>query len=206
MTKTSPVEEDRVPFDWETRFANDDTPWERGAVHPAFEYWRGQGHFEAGLRVFVPGCGRSAEPEAFARLGLHVTGMDVAQSAIAWQEKRFAEAGLSGTFLEENALTWHPETPFDLFYEQTFLCAIHPHQREAYERAAYDQIRPGGKLLALFMQKEERGGPPYGCDLAAMHELFAPQRWDWPDGELPAFPHPRLGDKAERGAVLVRKG
>lgn len=205
MSKDTPVEEDRVPMDWETRFAHDDTPWERGGLHPAFEDWRAAGLYETGARVFVPGCGRSAEPEALARLGLEVTGLDVSQTAIAWQRRRFEEAGLTGTFLVADALTWRPETPFDLYYEQTFLCAIPPRLRPEYEEAAFEQLKPGGRLLALFMQKAERGGPPYGCGIEAMRALFGEARWQWPDGELPAWPYPGLGDKAERSAVLVRK-
>lgn len=205
MSRT-PVEEDRVPVDWETRFANDDTPWERGALHPAFEHWRAQGLFEAGARVFVPGCGRSPEPEALARLGLHVTGLDLSGRAVAWQRKRFADAGLTGDFLVADALTFRPETPFDLYYEQTFLCAIPPRLRGEYEEAAFEQLGPGGRLLALFMQKAEPGGPPYGCDIEAMRALFPESRWRWPEGELPAWPHPGLEAKAERSAVLVRRG
>jgi len=206
MSKDTPVEEDRVPFDWETRFANDDTPWERGALHPAFEDWRAQGLFRTGASVVVPGCGRALEPEAFARLGLHVTGLDVSERAIAWQRRRFAKAGLTGRFRVADALTWRPDDPFDLYYEQTFLCAIAPRLRREYEQAAFEQLKPGGRLLALFMQKDERGGPPYGCDLDAMRALFSDARWQWPDTPLPAYPHPSLGDKAERAAVLVRRG
>lgn len=204
MART-PVEEDRVPFDWETRFANDDTPWERGGIHPAFEDWRAARLFDAGDRVFIPGCGRAPEPEAFARLGLEVTGLDVANRAVSWQQRRFEEAGLTGTFLVADALTWRPDTPFDLYYEQTFLAALPPRLRGEYEQAAFEQLKPGGNLLALFMQKEEPGGPPYGCPIEAMRELFGPDRWQWPEEELRAYPHPGLEEKAEIAAVLTRK-
>lgn len=202
---TDPADKDRTPFDWEARFRQNDTPWERSGLHPAFHDWAKAGLFKPGLRVFIPGCGRAPEPEAFARLGLEVTGLDVSESAIAWQRQRFAEAGLEGRFLVEDALAWRPQTPFDLYYEQTFLCAIAPRQRETYEQAAFEQLRPGGLLLALFMQNAERGGPPYGCGLDVMTALFPATRWIWPQAEPVAWPHPSLGGKAELAAVLERR-
>lgn len=202
---TNPASEDRSAIDWEQRFLDDDAPWERAGVHPAFEGWRAEGLFKPGLRVYAPGCGRSAEPEAFARLGLEVTATDLSPTAVSWQRARFAETGLNGVFLEADGLSWRPEAPFDLLYEQTFLCAIHPHKRDAYADMAHAVLKPGGRLLALFMQKQERGGPPYGCDLSDMRALFPDARWRWPQGDLIAYPHPSLGGKAELAAVLSRR-
>ncbi|PWE17274.1 thiopurine S-methyltransferase [Marinicauda salina] len=198
-------EEGRTGVDWEQRFRDDHAPWERKRLHPAFEMWRDAGLFPAGASVFLPGCGRSPEPLAFAKLGLKVTCLDVAPTALAWQRAQFEAAGLTAEFVEADGLAWRPETPFDLYYEQTFLCAISPTLRADYERAAYEQLRAGGKLLALFMQKKERGGPPYGCDMEDMGALFSADRWDWPDGEFPEVPHPDLADLRELAAVLVRR-
>ena len=198
--------EDRTAFDWEARFVADDAPWERQGLHPALSDWAGAGLIRPGLSVLVPGCGRSEEPAALARQGLQVTGVDLAPTAIAWQTARFEREGLKGVFITGDGLSWRSETPFDLLYEQTFLCAIHPHHRAAYAEMAHDVLRPGGRLLALFMQKAERGGPPYGCDLDAMRALFPDPQWIWPEPEtITPYPHPGLNDKAELGAVLIRR-
>ncbi|HCY56905.1 MAG TPA: thiopurine S-methyltransferase, partial [Oceanicaulis sp.] len=117
----------------------------------------------------------------------------------------FAEAGLTAHLEAGDALAYRPEAPFDLYWEQTFLCAIPPKLREAYEAGAHAQIRPRGVLLALFMQKEEMGGPPYGCGLPAMRTLFPDSRWNWPAGEPMAFPHPGLNAKKELAVALVRR-
>ena len=203
-------DEERTSMDWEARFRADDAPWERGRLHPAFGLWAEAGFFEEGRSIFIPGCGRSLEPEALARAGLKVTAMDVAETAIAWQMREIAAAGYRATLMTGDALDYRPEKPFDLYYEQTFLCAIHPHQRVAYEQAAFEQVASGGHLLALFMQKEARGGPPYGCDMDDMRALFPSARWRWPDleeegGEPQAFPHPSLGGKAELAVALTRR-
>lgn len=202
---TSSASEDRSAVDWEARFVADDAPWERRCVHPVVQDWQAAGHLMAGHSVLIPGCGRSAEPLALARLGLDVTCSDIAPSAIIYQTEVFGDAGVNGTFLHTDGLGYRPDTPFDALYEQTFLCAIHPHHRPAYEAMAHAAIRPGGRLLALFMQNQERGGPPYGCDLQAMRGLFDETRWLWPNGEPVAYPHPGLNDKAELGMVLIRR-
>jgi methyl halide transferase len=194
-----------APMDWDARFRANDAPWERNGLHPAFEHWRGLGLLQAGKSVYVPGCGRGEEPLALARAGLNVTAIDLSPTAIDWQVARFAEAGLTAHLEAGDALAYRPEAPFDLYWEQTFLCAIPPKLREAYEAGAHAQIRPRGVLLALFMQKEEMGGPPYGCGLPAMRTLFPDSRWNWPAGEPMAFPHPGLNAKKELAVALVRR-
>jgi len=192
-------------MDWDARFRADDAPWERKGLHPAFAHWQSLGQLQAAKSIYVPGCGRGEEPLALARAGLRVTAVDLSPTAIDWQKARFAGAGLSAHLEAGDALAFRPEAPFDLYWEQTFLCAISPKIRETYEAAAHAQLRAGGVLLALFMQKEEMGGPPYGCGLPAMRALFPDTRWQWPDGEPMAFPHPGLNAKAERGVALVRR-
>ncbi len=191
--------------DWQARFEADDTPWERAGVHPAIAHWCAAGVLARGLSVYVPGCGRGLEPEAMAAAGLAVTASDSAPSAAADQRRRL-RAFDTAKVIDADSLEWRPPTPFDLLYEQTFLCAIHPRRRGAYEAMAYDVLKPGGRLLALFMQKDERGGPPYGCSLPAMQALFRPARWDWPEmASFVPFPHPGLSGKPELAGILTRR-
>lgn len=196
----------RTTMDWESKFQADDAPWERGGVHPAVAHFRKTGVLTAGQSIYVPGCGRSPEPAAFARFGLRVTASDVAPSAVKRQKEQMTAAGLDAAVFEADGLAWRPPIPFDLMWEQTFLCAIHPRDRARYEAMAFEVLKPGGRLIALFMQKDEPGGPPYGCGLEAMEALFPAERWTWPAAsEFVDFPHPSLGGKAERGGVLIRR-
>jgi hypothetical protein len=200
----TPPSEDRSGFDWEARFQADDAPWERQGLHPALIDWLDSGVLKPGQTVLTPGCGRSQEPAFLAQHGLSVIATDIAPSAIAWQKARFDSAGVTAQALETDALAWRPETPVDVLYEQTFLCAIHPQKREEYEAMAHASLKPGGLFLALFMQKSERGGPPYGCGLDAMRALFTEDRWRWPETDPRPYPHGGLNDKAELGMVLTR--
>ncbi|MGJ3231554.1 MAG: methyltransferase domain-containing protein [Oceanicaulis sp.] len=199
-------EKTRTPFDWEARFKASDAPWERAGLHPAVEHFRKAGVLTAGQSIYVPGCGRSPEPVAFARFGLRVTASDVAPTAVRRQKDQITAAGLNAAVVEADGLDWRPPVPFDLLWEQTFLCAIHPHDRGRYERMAFDVLKPGARLVALFMQKDAPGGPPYGCALDAMRNLFPEDRWTWPaDAAFTPFPHPSLDGKPELGGVLVRR-
>lgn len=193
------------PMNWEARFKADDAPWERQGLHPSLSYWADQDLLGSGQCVYVPGCGRSVEPLALAKLGLDVTVSDIAPSAIGYQNREAKAQQVAINAIETDSLAWRPDTPFDLIYEQTFLCAIAPKLRPDYERMAYESLKPGGVLLALFMQKQELGGPPYGCSLQQMGDLFVKERWTWPEqSEFEGFPHPRLGDKAELAVPIVR--
>jgi len=201
--------EDTAPrqtgLDWDQRFIQDDAPWERQGVHPALSDWKSSGQLDAGQSIYIPGCGRSEEPLALAQMGLIVTALDLSPTAIQWQQEVFQSADQSGELVVGDGLNWRPATPFDRLYEQTFLCAIHPDQRKAYEAMAHDVLKPGGKLLALFMQKRERGGPPFHCDLSDMRLLFSEDRWAWSDPG-PRYSHPHLSDSSlyEQSVVLTR--
>lgn len=193
-------------MDWDARFQSGDTPWERSGLHAYARHCIDTGVLRPGQQVLIPGCGRSAEVAAFAAHGLSVTAADLSETAINWQRDRLDGNGSQADFVRGDVLAWRPETPFDAVYEQTFLCAISPRLRESYERAVFDWLRPGGLLIALFMQKKEHGGPPYGCALDAMRALFPAERWDWPeDQDFIPETHPHLNDKAELCGVLTRR-
>lgn len=201
MTETS----ERTPMDWEQRFRDEETPWERGALHPAVQHWHDLGLPATRNRMIIPGCGRAPELLYFAEAGYDVTAADLSQTAIDWQAENLRHHGVEATLVSGDVFEHEPSSPYDCVWEQTFLCAIPPRLRETYERSVHDWLKPGGILLALFMQKDERGGPPYGCSLEAMRELFPADRWAWPeDASFVAFPHPRLNGKPELGGVLTR--
>lgn len=165
-------------LDWEQRYRDATTAWERGELNPAFQALRPTFSENPGT-VIIPGCGRAPEVLAFAQLGWHVIGIDVAETAVMYQRECLASAGLTGDIQQENLFDWHPSTPVELIYEQTCLCALDPQQWPAYERVLREWLRSGGTLAALFMQKEGEGGPPFHCDIESMQGLFASTHWDW---------------------------
>jgi len=193
-------------MDWEQRFRDNHAPWERGNLHPAIEHWKQSGDFKPGMKAFIPGCGRAPELLHLANAGLDMTAADISNTALDWQKGALEAENLTAELVSGDAFAFEPDQPFDIIFEQTFLCAIPPKLRELYETSVHKWLKPGGKLLALFMQKDEMGGPPYACPIPVMRKLLPEERWIWPeDEELIAYPHPSLNDKKELAGVLVRR-
>ena len=106
-------------------------------------------------------------------------------------------------------LEWQPPAPLDLVYEQTCLCALHPDHWRRYADQLHLWLKPGGRLLALFMQarRDSAGsgvveGPPYHGDINAMRALFPASRWVWPAPPYVAVAHGQ--GWAELPVVLTR--
>ena len=175
-------------LDWEQRYRDATTAWERGELNPAFQALRTTFSENPGTAI-IPGCGRAPEVLAFAQMGWHVIGIDVAETAVMYQRERLASAGLTGDIEQQNLFDWQPSAPVDLIYEQTCLCALDPKQWPAYECVLREWLRPGGTLVALFMQKEGESGPPFHCDIESMQDLFPVAHWDWGEQAFSAV-HP----------------
>lgn len=186
---------------WRRRYAEGDTPWDRGAPSPALIEWL-EGGCVPGPAVLAPGCGRGHEVVELAARGFRVTGIDFVEEAIDDLRRALAERNLEATLHRADFLNWRPDAPFDAVYEQTSLCALPPSQWPDYERCLFDWLKPGGVLLALFMQTGRGGGPPWHCDPVAMQRLFKPPRWRWRERREELIEHP--SGLREMAAVLIR--
>ena len=192
-----------LAVDWEDRYREGTTRWERPALHPTFIDWKESGVL-APCRILVPGAGRSTEPLALAEAGFTVTVVDAAPTAVATQRARLERVHMKAQVELADLFAWQPPAPFDAVYDQACLCALPPKLWPDYVARLHDWLRPGGRLFILFMQTGKDGGPPFHCGVAAMHTLFDAARWDWPSA-LPAMvPHP-TGVGEEQPAVLPRR-
>ena len=66
--------------DWEQLYRQGETPWEKGAPHPALIRWLKENSLSG--RVLVPGCGFGYDVRALAATGAEVLGLDMAPFAI----------------------------------------------------------------------------------------------------------------------------
>jgi len=189
--------------DWEARYQENSTRWEREQVNPALSYWLKEGHLPTG-KILIPGCGRSTEPFLLAERGFDVTGLDFAPSAINHQNqvKSTHTNANKVNFEQVDVLSWQAPTLFDAIYEQTCLCALHPDQTFTYAEQIHSWLRPGGQLFAMFMQTQTTDGPPYHCDLEQMRVLFSADKWQWL--EHGKFSSEHKNDKVELGRILRR--
>jgi SAM-dependent methyltransferase len=185
--------------DWELRYQEGATGWERPGMNPAFVSWLDD-RVLTPCRILVPGAGRSPEPVALAEAGFDVTVIDSAPSAVAVQRARLAALHVRARVELADVFAWKPAVPFDAVYDQTCLCALPPPKWPDYVARLGSWLTPGGRLFVLFMQTGQPGGPPFHCDLAKMRELFAPDRWDWPERLGPTVFH--SPGREEQPAVL----
>jgi len=218
---------------WQAKFDARTTPWDRGAVNPQIAEWVDSGVLaaiqpvsgheaeEGGARltrVLVPGCGSGHEVAMLAERGFDVTGVDYAPAAIQRTRDRLqgllqskAGAGVvRAEVVQADLLTYEPAVQFDVIYEQTCLCALYPDHWRRYADRLRGWLRPGGTLLALFMQVSRDGsrsgfieGPPYHCDINGMRALFCGDSWHWPKPAYPAVRHP--SGAVELAVVLTRR-
>ena len=188
-------------INWEGRYREGTTGWERHGLNPAFLAWRDAGVMMP-CRIMIPGGGRSLEPVALAEAGFDVTVVDAAPSAVAMQRAHFERLKLPARVEREDLFEWAPDAPFDAIYDQTCLCALPPGLWHNYVRRLHQWLRPGGTLFILFMQSDRPSGPPFHCDMRAMRHLFGPPGWEWPDTLPETTAHP--SGLAEQPAVLRR--
>jgi len=179
----SPPNASTQAVDWESRYRDGTTAWERHGLHPAFLTWRETGALSP-CRILVPGAGRSPEPLALAEAGFDVTVVDAAESAVAVQQARLERLHVSARIELADLFAWTPAAQFDAIYDQTCLCALPPALWPDYAARLAAWLRPGGALFVMFMQTGRDSGPPFHCDLPAMRTLFPDNIWTWP-GALP---------------------
>ena len=186
------------PNFWQEKFETQQTGWDRGQASPQLMRWLADDVLSPrnGQRIAVPGCGKGWEVAALSEAGFEVTGLDYTPAAVAEAQKRLREAGLQAQVIQADVLTYEPAQPFDAVYEQTCLCALTPDAWIAYSQQLARWIRSGGRLYVMFMQVSRPGsqqglveGPPFHCDINAMHALFDQRQWRWPTGPLTQVPH-----------------
>jgi SAM-dependent methyltransferase len=157
---------------WESRYQAGDMPWEKGqAAPPLVEFTRRvplQGH------VLVPGCGTGHEVRWLASLGLRVTGLDIAPTALELAHRstppELPVTWVQGDFFQPPA-EWIGA--FDGLVEHTCFCAIPPDRRTDYARSCAQLVKPDGFFLAVFYRDPgSNEGPPFGCTLEELDGLF----------------------------------
>ena len=149
--------------EWEKRYLEADTPWDKGEPAPGLIDWLQKKTLEEDARVLVPGCGRGHDASAWAKAGYETTGMDLSDLALSGAREKYESlpnlAFFPGNFLEDK-----PQEPYDLIFEHTLYCAIDPIRRDEYAQALNHWLKPGGYFLAIhFVFPLSEEGPPFGA-------------------------------------------
>ncbi len=173
-----------TPADWQQRYDQSMTGWDRGAPSPILAHWMKAGELRP-CEILVPGCGRGHEVIALAEAGFAVTAVDFADTAVQTLKEQLSQRDLRANVIQSDIFAFCQSHAFDAIYEQTSLCAIHPSQWATYQQLLACWLRPGGKLFAMFMQSDKPDGPPFTCEVDAMRDLFAEPTWQWSGDPIP---------------------
>ncbi|KAJ2892765.1 hypothetical protein GGI21_005536 [Coemansia aciculifera] len=156
---------------WFQIWDNGTTRWDKGDVSPAlrelivdkrWELPSGQG--------IVPGCGRGYDAMFLARPGLHMVGADLSPLAVKAASTLRDSMGIPADLASFQVMDFFnfdiPASQFQVAYDYTFFCAIHPSMRADWGRRYAKIMSPGAHLIALifpiFKAEEEREhGPPF---------------------------------------------
>ena len=176
-------------MDWNRRYEEKDTPWDKGGAHPVLADMLAHGALSG--RVLVPGCGTGHDVRELARRGLEAVGLDVAPLAL--ERARAAAPVGAETYLLGDLFHLPPDLhgAFDGIFEHTCFCAIDPAKRAEYVSAVASALRPGGKLLAVFFLDpgNDGAGPPFGCTTTELDGLFSADfRLLEEHREIPTYP------------------
>ncbi|MCE0496337.1 MAG: TPMT family class I SAM-dependent methyltransferase [Methylacidiphilales bacterium] len=165
-------------FEWQRRYEQNDTPWDKGAPAPALVAYLQKKPISG--RVLVPGCGRGHEVRLLgAQADTSVVGLDISTTAVA-QAKRLTSPSLSNgnvSFLVGNFFHLPPEFKgsFDWLVEHTCFCAIEPRQRPDYVLAAASALRTSGRIFGIFyLNPDTESGPPFAISQKELDGLFDP--------------------------------
>mmetsp|Transcript_1689 Transcript_1689/g.2222 ORF Transcript_1689/g.2222 Transcript_1689/m.2222 type:complete len:286 (-) Transcript_1689:2515-3372(-) len=150
-----------------------------------------------GKKALIPGCGRGYDCVLLASKGFQVVGVEIAKSATEiaknWIAQQSDQQNEQITIIHKNF--FEVSDSYDLIFDCTFLCALHPHAREKWANKINSLLKPGGILICLvfplvqgptsflanLFHRAVIGGPPYAltceliCDLLPQFSIMHKQ-------------------------------
>ena len=119
----------------------------------------------------ITGCGTDHEVlRFFQSAGFEVTAIDFSTVAVA--QIKEALGNFDGKIIRGDFFKVDFPSQFDLIYERTFLCALHPRRWPQYVRRVAQLLRLRGKVVGVFFYGTEPDPPPYPLSKARAAEIF----------------------------------
>jgi len=158
---------------WTDRYRLGRTGWDIGFASPPILQYLDQIENKE-LALLIPGAGNAYEVEyAFNQGFQNVVLLDISSEPI----QKFKERNTD--FPAEQMLVtdfFDHQGQYDLIIEQTFFCALEPHLRPHYVSKMKSLLKPGGKLVGVWFDREfDFKGPPFGGNRSEYLALFEPE-------------------------------
>jgi len=164
---------EKAVCDWNQRYLDGDTPWDKGLASPALEEIIADGHFPVGSDVLIPGCGYGHDVREIAEAGCVATGMDISASAVSGAKLAHKDTAAMFELGDLFDPSLAEKKRYDIIWEHTCFCAMLPEQRDAYVEAVHRLLKPQGSLLGVFFAFGDDGkGPPFKTSIETLHQHF----------------------------------
>ncbi|MDB4299410.1 TPMT family class I SAM-dependent methyltransferase [bacterium] len=163
-------------IDWDARYRDGETPWEKGMAHPALPFFVSKHPelFAEKPRLFHPGCGYGHDAGRLAPLCSELTALDLAAEPIARAKALYPAPNIHWEV--GDLFAWDEPGKYDLVWEHTCFCAIPLNRRPEYVRAIHALLKTGGFLTGVFFIEPDHlpeEGPPFGVTREELNQLFA---------------------------------
>lgn len=144
---------------WDASYADGPAPWDIGEPQPAVLRLAAEGAF-AGA-VLDAGCGTGDNGLHVASLGLHVLGVDVAETAVSIAREKAAARGIDADFAVADALRLDRlDRVFDTVLDCGLFHAFDRDERQEYVASLASVTRRGGTLhVVCFADAAPERGP-----------------------------------------------
>ena len=156
--RRSTSHERRAGQPWDASYLDGPAPWDIGRPQPAIVRLAGEGAFVGA--VLDAGCGTGENAIHLASLGLDVTGVDVAETALSIAREKATNRGVHADFVVADALHLDRlgrvfETVLDCGLFHTF----DSDERRDYAAGLASSTSLDGNLYVLCFSDAEGGGP-----------------------------------------------
>ena len=163
---------------WQARYLEDDTPWDKGCAAPSliglvndYPHW-----FSGQQSFLVPGGGLGHDAAALAHKVGSVLALDIAPAALTQAEEIYgALENLKFEQADLFQLSAEFSESFDVVWEHTCFCAIETQLRRDYVRSMWNALKAGGRLIGIFFinpDVEAGEGPPFGASVDEICATF----------------------------------
>jgi cyclopropane fatty-acyl-phospholipid synthase-like methyltransferase len=191
---------------WDDAYRHDRAPWDAGRPQPAIVHIADAG----GLiePVLDSGCGSGEHALLAAMMGLEVTGVDVAQTAIERARGKARARGLSAQFLVGDVLALPQlerlEPPFRTVIDTGCFHTFSNADRPVYAASLASVVEPGGVLHLLCFSEHTPGTD--GPRRVTQAEIRATFSRDWTVDRIEAdqFAVSNLWTRVQPSAWLAR--
>lgn len=155
---------------WDNRYKNQETAWDLQTISDPLKNYIDQLN-DFNSSILIPGCGNAHEAIYLLEKGFtNVTILDYSEIVTNELKKRF-EDNQNIKIICNDFFQHHGN--YDLIFEQTFLCALQPNQRQDYVKQIKALLKPKGKLVGLLFGKEfGQDFPPFGGTKEEYLNLF----------------------------------